>query len=209
MRIMPLGNYPNGEQKLASALAFGKSGDVTPPERVKAITAIEFLMAFAQAMKANRPHSADAPMVDDLALIGIVPGEDFDPLTLTPEQLQAVNEGVIAASARVESFAEKSHQVKPGWNTFIRHVGRYGTDYISRAITARLALGANPPEDAIYMSTFTDGDGHPLDGSARYRMHLGTGQTRLLVHHRLQQERLLHRQSPRPLCNRRSRSAET
>ena len=177
MGIMPLSSYHNGEQKLASALAFGKSGDVTPPERVKAMTPVEFLTAFAQAMKANAPHRADEPMVADLALIGIVPGENFDLSRLTPKQLQAVNDGMIAASARVESFADKSHQVKPGWNTFIRHVGRYGIDYISRAITARLALGANPPEDAIYMSTFTDGDGHPLDGSARYRMHFGTGQT--------------------------------
>ena len=146
---MPLSSYPNGEQKLASALAFGKSGDVTPPERVKSMTPVEFLTAFAQAMKANAPHSADEPMVADLALIGIVPGEDFDTSKLAPEQLQSVNEDVIAASARIESFADNSHQVKPGWNTFIRRVGRYGTDYISRAITARLALGANPPEDAI------------------------------------------------------------
>jgi hypothetical protein len=177
MRIMPLSSYPNGEQKLASALAFGKSGDITPPAKVNAMTPVEYLTAFTQALKANAPHSADAPMVDDLALIGVVPGEDFNASKLAPEQLQAVNEGVIAASARVESFVDKSHQVKPGWNTFIRHVGRYGTDYISRAITARLALGANPPEDAIYISTFTDGDGHPLDGSARYRMHFDVGQT--------------------------------
>ena len=141
------------------------------------MTPVEFLTAFTQALKANAPHSADAPMVDDLALIGVVPGKDFNASKLAPEQLQAMNEGVIPASERVESFADKSHQVKPGWNTFIRHVGRYGTDYISRAITARLALGANPPEDAIYISTFTDGDGHPLDGSARYRMHFDVGQT--------------------------------
>jgi hypothetical protein len=51
---------------------------------------------------------------------------------------------------------------------------RVGT---SRAITTRLALGANPPEDAIYMSTFTDADGHLLDGSARYPMHFDIGQT--------------------------------
>lgn len=176
MKIMPLSAYPNGEQKVASALAFGKSGDVTPPERVKAMAPVEFLTAFAQAMKANPPHSADASLVAELVHIGIVPGEDFSVSNLAPEQLQAVNEGVRAASARVESFADKSHPVKPGWSTFIRNVGRYGTDYISRAITARLALGANPPEDAIYISTFTDRKGQPLNGSAQYRMHFESGQ---------------------------------
>jgi hypothetical protein len=177
MRIMPLNAYPIGEQKFASALAFGKSGDVTPPERVKAMTPVEFLTAFAEAMKANAPHAADERMVADLALIGITPGKDFAPSALTPDQLQAVIEGVHAASAHVESFADKSYQVKPGWNTFIRNVGRYGTDYMSRAITARLALGANPPEDAIYISTFTDSTGQPLHGSVQYRMHFERRQT--------------------------------
>ena len=82
-----------------------------------------------------------------LQVLGIIPGEDFAPSTLTPEQLHAVNEGVHARSAHVESFADKSHLVKPGWNTFIRNVGRYGTDNIS---------------------IFTDRAGQPLNGLARY-----------------------------------------
>ncbi|HTU32716.1 MAG TPA: DUF1254 domain-containing protein [Candidatus Acidoferrum sp.] len=176
MRIMPLSSYPNGEQKLASALAFGKSGDLTPPEQVKAMTPVEFFTAFARAMKANPPHSEDAAMVADLARIGITPGEDFATSKLTLEQLQAVNDGAHGASARLESFASKSHQNKPGWGTFIRNVGRYGIDYISRGITARLAVGANPPEDAVYMATFTDGTDRSLSGSARYRMHFDKDQ---------------------------------
>lgn len=176
MRIMPLSAYPDGKQKLGSALAFGKSGDVTPPERVREMTPIEFFTEFARDLKKNPPHAADAPMVADLARIGIVPGQEFDPSKLTPEQLQAVNEGGHAGSARVESFGAKSDQIKPGWNTFIRNVGRYGTDYISRAITARLALGANPPEDAVYLSDFTDGAGQPLNSSMRYRMHFAKDQ---------------------------------
>jgi hypothetical protein len=176
MRIMPLSAYPDGTQKLGSALGFGKAGDVTPPEQVKAMTPVDFFTAFAQAMKANPPHSADTTIVADLARIGIIPGKDFSPSQLTPEQLQAINAGGRAGSANVESFGTHSDQVKPGWNTFIRNVGRYGTDYMSRAITARLALGANPPEDAIYMSTFADSSGQPLNGSMRYRMHFSNGQ---------------------------------
>ena len=176
MRIMPLSANPNGEQKLGSALAFGKSGDITPPERVKAMTPVEFFTAFAQAMKENPPHAADGAMVADLARIGIAPGKDFDPSALTPEQLQAINDGGSAGRALVESFVAHSNQAKPGWNTFIRNVGRYGTDYTSRAVTARLALGANPPEDAVYISNFADGSGQPLNGAARYRMHFDKDQ---------------------------------
>jgi hypothetical protein len=176
MRMMPLSAFPNGEQRLGSALAFGNAGDTTPPARVKAMEPVEFFAAFARAMKVNPPHPADAAMVRDLARIGIVPGEDFDASKLTSNQLQAINDGGRAGSARVERFGSAAATVKPGWNTFIRNVGRYGTDYVSRAITARLALGANPPEDAVYMSTFADGAGQALDGGMRYRMHFDKGQ---------------------------------
>ena len=176
MRIMPLSGYPDAEQKLGSALAFGTSGDVTPPERVKAMEPVEFFAEFCRAMKANPPHAGDAAMIRDLARIGIVPGEDFDAAKLSPEQLQAVKEGAQAAAARIEGIADRANQNKSGWSTFIRNVGRYGTDYISRAITARLAIGANPPEDAVYTSAFADSAGQALNGSMRYRMHFDKGQ---------------------------------
>jgi hypothetical protein len=112
-----------------------------------------------------------------VARMGIVPGADFDASKLSPEQLRALNEGAQAASARLEGVADRSHQSKPGWGTFFRTIGRYGTDYGSRAITARLAIGANPREDAVYITTFTDAAGQPLDGAGRYTMHFASGQT--------------------------------
>src|SRR5271167_2959933 len=63
MRMLPLSAYPDAAQKLGSALAFGTAVGGTPPERVKAMEPAAFFAAFARAMKANPPHSADAPMV--------------------------------------------------------------------------------------------------------------------------------------------------
>src|SRR5271170_1415091 len=101
MRMMPLSAYPNGEQKLGSALAFGTTVGGTPPDRVKAMEPVGFFAAFAKAMRANPPHTADAPMIADLARLGIVPGEDFDASKLSQEQQQAINQGAHAASARI------------------------------------------------------------------------------------------------------------
>jgi hypothetical protein len=42
---------------------------------------------------------------------------------------------------------------------------------MARAVTARVAIGANPPEDAVYMSSSADGGGQVLNGSNHYRMH--------------------------------------
>jgi hypothetical protein len=104
-------------------------------------------------MKANPPHPSDTSMIHDLARIGLVPGQDFDASKLTAGQLSALDEGARAASARIERLLNTAASTKPGWGAFNRTVGRYGTDYMGRAATARLGLGANPPEDAIYINS--------------------------------------------------------
>jgi hypothetical protein len=91
MRMMSLSAYPDGEQHLNSALAFGSASGGTPPDRVKAMEPDAFFAAFANALKTNRPHTADAPVVRDLARTGIVPGEDFDASKLTAGQRQGLN----------------------------------------------------------------------------------------------------------------------
>lgn len=65
---------------------------------------------------------------------------------------------------------------KPRWTSFQGVVGRYGTNYVARAATARIAIGANPPEDAVYMSSEADGSGHSLRGSIGYKMHFDASQ---------------------------------
>ncbi len=171
MRIMPLSDYPNGEQKLGSALAFGTAAGGTPPDKVKAMDPFAFFAAFATALKANPPHPEDGPMIRDLARIGIVPGRDFDASKLSAEQHQAINEGVHAASARVEGAITAAAATKPGWAGYRSAIGRYGTNYTARAAIARFAIGANPPEDAIYLNCSADVAGQVLNGSMRYRMH--------------------------------------
>jgi hypothetical protein len=171
MRMMPLSAYPDGVQEVGSARAFGTVTGGTPPDRVKAMDPVAFFASFATAMKANPPHAADAPMVRELARVGIVPGQDFDASKLSADQRQALNEGSHAASARVEGFITAAASTKPGWGGFNSTIGRYGTNYMARAAIARFGIGANPPEDAIYLNSSADGAGQILNGSMRYRMH--------------------------------------
>jgi hypothetical protein len=100
-----------------------------------------------------------------------VPGRNFDPSKLSPNQLQALNDGAHAAAARIEKFVATGAAIKPGWSSFQGTVGRYGTNYMARAVTARVAVGANPVEDAVYIGSSADGGGKALDGSMSYRMH--------------------------------------
>lgn len=172
MRLVPLSEYPGKAAAQASPPPnMRHATGVSPLDGIKAMQPAEFFATFAQEMKADPPHAADGPMVHDLASIGIVPGQDFDPGKLSPEQFQALNEGARAAAARIEQFVASAGVSTPGWRSFQGVLGRYGTNYVARAATARIAIGANPPEDAVYMSSSADGSAQALDGSTRYRMH--------------------------------------
>jgi hypothetical protein len=171
MRLAPLSEYPGNAEKSDVSQNLQRATGTAPPDRVKALEPTEFFTAFAQAMKANPPHAADKSIVRDLVRIGLVLGHDFDRFKLTTEQLQALNEGARAAVERIEKFVTHAGAPNPGWTSFQGTLGRYGTDYLARAVTARLAIGANPPEDAVYMSSSADGKGQELNGSIRYRMH--------------------------------------
>jgi hypothetical protein len=176
MRLVPLSQFPGKDESPQRPVARPAAESAPVPEQIKAMDAAQFFTVFATALKANPPHKDDGPMVQQLARIGIVPGQDFDASKLTPEQLAAMNEGVREAVAKIESFVTTGAAHKPGWNSFQGELGRYGTNYSARAITARVAVGANPPEDAVYISDSTDGNGAALSGSMRYRMHFASGQ---------------------------------
>jgi hypothetical protein len=171
MSLLPLSQYPGTPQTPNGAPAVRRPAGVTPPDQVKAMEPTAFLAAFAHAMKTDPPHSADTSMIRDLARIGLVPGQDFDSSKLAPEQLQALNEGVHAAMEHIEKFVASGAAIKPGWSSFQGTVGRYGTNYVARAVTARVAIGANPPEDAVYIGSSADGSGQALNGAIHYRMH--------------------------------------
>lgn len=172
MRLVPLSQFPGQEPKAGPRpVTHQPPPGPTPPDKVRAMSAEQFFRAFSDAMKMNPPHAEDAPMVRDLARIGIVPGQDFDASKLSPEELVDVRAGVQAAINHLEAFVSTGAAHKTGWNSFQGVLGRYGTNYNARAITARVAIGANPPEDAVYISDSTDSNGKPLSGAMKYRMH--------------------------------------
>jgi hypothetical protein len=178
MRLVPLSQYPGGAAPSGpppGGVQRASSG-ASPVIGVKAMTPTTFFATFAQELKIDPPHAADQEIVSGLARIGVVPGEDVDPSKLTSEQLQAINDGARAAAARIEQFVAAAGVKKPGWTSFQGVVGRYGTNYVARAATARIAIGANPPEDAVYMSSEADSGGQSLRGSIAYKMHFDASQ---------------------------------
>lgn len=49
-----------------------------------------YFQLLAMLLKTNPPSRADAPMVEKLAQLGIVPGQAFDPTKLDPQIASAI-----------------------------------------------------------------------------------------------------------------------
>jgi hypothetical protein len=164
-RLMPLSRYPDGEARPGASPA-PASGRVPPPVRAAQMSAAEFFRRFAELLEQNPPHAEDGPMMAKLARIGIAPGK-FQPVYAV-----ALEAGAQAAAKRLSGLRVRAG----GWSQFQGSIGRYGTDYAARAAVARTGLGANPREDAVYLSAAQDAGGAQLDGANAYRMHFAREQ---------------------------------
>jgi hypothetical protein len=176
-RLMPLSQYPDGPRPSSKSFAPAPRETGTPPQKVQALPAETFFETFSVLLAANPPHAEDAPMMRELAKIGIEPGKPFRPETLGAEGMKALGEGAEAAAKRLALLDGRNGKAGPtGWTGGAGKVGRYGTDYAVRASVARIGLGANPPEDAVYMHCHQDSEGRPFDGAHRYRIHFAADQ---------------------------------
>lgn len=151
--------------------------DMSPPvEQVSKMSAADFFKMLATQLKSNPPPAAAAPVLAQLAKIGIVSGQDFDMGKLDPAVARGLEKSVQTALAKLEAAAKKTGEPVNGWNSLPRNLADFGTDYGTRGVVALIGFGANLAADAIYPSAFVDADGKPLDGANRYVLHFDKGQ---------------------------------
>jgi hypothetical protein len=142
-----------------------------PFDQVRLMDGPSFFQRLAVAMKDNLPRPADAPMLTKLTRIGLKPWADFDADRVDPATAKGLNRAARKVWGMLESAPYQMKTVN-GWLLPV-NLGRYGTDYNTRAFVAFVGLGALWAEDAVYPSAFVDGDGKPLDGASGYRLHFG------------------------------------
>lgn len=173
--LKPLSAYgkpytpPNGK--------FDPKIDIKTPVRdqVNQLEGIAYFTRFAKLLKNNPPQKEDAPIIDKLARIGIIPGQDLDLSQLPPAVVEALRKAPQKGLEMIAAQEKKSGKTLNGWN-LVNPTGRYGTDYLQRAFVAAFGLGANLPQDAIYPSTNVDQKGQQLSGENKYRLHFAKGQ---------------------------------
>jgi hypothetical protein len=148
----------------------------TPPKlQVDAMPADRFFANAAEALKVNRPHLTDEPIVARMKKIGIEPGKASDIDKVSP-QVRAALEAAPATAQKLMAWKVPTlARVANNWSMNTDTVGVYGNYYLKRAIIAQQGLGANLPEDAVYPLNLGDQAGRPLDGANRYTLHFDKG----------------------------------
>ena len=143
----------------------------TPPrDQIDNLDAAAFFKRLALLMKSNPPTPEDAPMVASLARLGVA--GDFDFGTLPAPVTQGLSRVPEEARKRIiEHYAKQ--QMANGWivTKGLYGSGRYGTDYLQRALIAYVGAGGNVPEDAVYPIARLDAEGKLLNGASRYVLH--------------------------------------
>jgi hypothetical protein len=150
----------------------------TPPkQQVDSMAPGDYFAYAAELIKLNRPHGTDQPIIAQMQRIGIEAGKSFDINTIDPVARQALESAPKAAQQLMGWKTASLARVVNGWSMNTDTMGVYGNYYLKRAIVAKIGLGANSPEDAIYPLNLGDASGTPLDGASKYVLHFAKGGT--------------------------------
>jgi hypothetical protein len=144
----------------------------TPPlDQVESMSAVEFFTLGSELMKIHAPHQTDFSVLSRSARIGLQVGETFDAGRLDGRTRSALEDVPKAAQDMMTEMVPHLARITNGWQMNTDTMGVYGNFYLKRAMVARMGLGANAPEDAIYPLLVADADGAPLSGDHDYLCH--------------------------------------
>jgi len=177
--VVPLSAY--GKAYTPAPGAVDPKIDMKTPvrEQVNALDGVAYFTLLAQLMKTNPPAAADAPMVEKLAKIGVVPGSDFDASKLDPAVVEGINAAPKPAQHKIMTWMKEGilagdMKLEDGW-LFTTKTGLYKTAYRQRALITAIGLGANRPQDAVYPTSEGPDPLQSYSGAKKYVMHFKKG----------------------------------
>ena len=141
-----------------------------PVDQVLALSGVDVLQRTADLMQRHQPHLIDQPLLARMRRLGVVAGDPFDAGALDSRTRDAIEAAADSAQARMGRMSAM-HPVVDGWSQPTFTMGVYGTDYWRRAIIAKVGLGANLVEDAIYPVLFHDIAGNVPVGEVDHVLH--------------------------------------
>ena len=146
-------------------------GRSAPPP---AAGATSFLRVLDYVLRTNGCQPGEEALVSRFRVIGVFADRPFDAATLDTASRAAIEAGYAdALSLITKSKAQLGEPTGTGWMKVNK--GVYGFNYVRRSVINMAGLGANVREENASYTTFLDGTGAPLDGTAtRYTLRLST-----------------------------------
>lgn len=126
-----------------------------------------FFTALVRALSDAPGRSEDAGLVSWFGQAGLRGGAAFEWSALEPAQRDGLAAG-LGEAAELVAVAARSRRARP-W-VLASRAGVYGSDYLTRALTAYIGLGALATSEAVYGAGHFDADHRPLDGNNRYTL---------------------------------------
>jgi hypothetical protein len=156
------------------------SGDTTDPVaafteqgREAAEVACHFYSNLSRALAECPGRAEDAGLIAWFASAGLRAGPGFEWSGLEPAQREGLTQGLAEAAELLASQARM--RVPRPWVMSLRN-GRYGTQYMARAVVAYIGLGALHPSEALYAASYFDAQLQVLDGTQHYTLHFDAAQ---------------------------------
>ena len=135
--------------------------DQPPVQYLESMKAKEFYKKLKSLLINNPPHPQDKSKID-LEFIN-----DLGNISQLQEGIEKGRQDMIQGVRNLGN-------IHNGWR-ILTNLGDYGTDYLRRAIIAKIGLGANLAKDALYPTSVWDRNGEPLHGTSRYTIHFDNG----------------------------------
>lgn len=176
-KLSPLSLWQTGTPPGPGSVDPSLDTTLTPDRQVAALDGASFFEQLAELLKKNPPIGGqDDEMVGKLNRLGIIPGQSFNAATASAEVQSAMAAAPEPSLTLIQLNAVNLGEQVNNWLAAY-DLGVYGDEYLKRATTALVGLGANEAADALYPSTAKDSRGDALVGSNFYRLRFPVGET--------------------------------
>jgi hypothetical protein len=172
--LTPLDKWGKAYRPPAPRHRITKEENYTLPGTQPGEDPLAFFDALGDQLKRFPSPAADRALLRQLATVGIGPG--MHPSTdkrLDAATLAGLRAAIAAGAAEVKADTAQlilgSAAKHNGWA--VTATGRYGTNYVLRAVVDAIGLGAPRSTVAIYPVAITDQNLQPLTGANRYVVH--------------------------------------
>ena len=108
----------------------------------------------------------DVRLMNKYAEIGLEPGKEFKKELFDKETWSAIEAGAFEGREVLSIGTKNTNRNENGWGISPECSGKWGTDYLARALVAWQYIYVNTHEEAIYYTGMVDKDMNPLNGAA-------------------------------------------